>query len=96
LKSEDWVAKRLINLGDRQVEGQTVRFEPKSEPWCEYKCADGTTIRLKVVVSEIVRLDDVFNEDREPVYVVRSANTVSCDVPEGLKHQGPPKGTEIQ
>ena len=68
------MAKKTVNMGGRQVEGESIQFKTIEEPWCAYECADGTKIRIKVVVSEIVRLDGAF-----------SLEVVATEVPDELR-----------
>jgi len=76
-----------INFGGRNVEATEVGFKSLKEEWNEYQADDGTLIRLKVVVSEIIRLDD-YDQDSKPIYVVKSSNVLSSSVPEHLKKGG--------
>ncbi len=70
-----------VKVGGRQVEGRRVQFEAVEEPWTKCKLSDGTIIRLKLVVADIVRLpEDLPGE--EPRYVVKSSNIVAVDEPD--------------
>ncbi len=79
------MAKKTVNMGGRQVEGESIQFKTIEEPWCAYECADGTKIRIKVVVSEIVRLDGAFSLEGDPVYTIKSSNVVATEVPDELR-----------
>jgi hypothetical protein len=59
--------KKLYPYLNRQVPGQAVEFEPASEPWSQYRLADGTEVKVKMVLLNAARLDE-FNEQGEPVY----------------------------
>jgi hypothetical protein len=85
IRAEDPVAKKTVRLGNRQVSGELVPFENREEPWCVYQCSDGTTLRVKLVVSEIVRVDGMYTGEGDPVYVVKSSNVISTEVPEALR-----------
>lgn len=73
-----------INFGGRDVEATEVGFKGTKEEWNEYQTDDGTILRLKVVVSEVYRLDE-YDQDSKPIYVIKSSNVLSSSVPEHLK-----------
>jgi len=76
-----------INFGGRNVEATEVGFKSLKEEWNEYQAEDGSVLRLKVVVSEIYRLDE-YDSDDKPIYVIKSSNVLSSSVPEHLKRGG--------
>lgn len=69
----------------RPIEVDQVEVLEADERWNSYKLADGTTIRVKPVAVSIFRACDLYNEDDEPVYIVRSQNIIAADVPDKLK-----------
>jgi len=82
------VAKKTVQLPDGRVqEGEVVRPSKVEEPWNVYELADGTTLRIKVVVSEIIRLNGEFTPDGDPVYLVKSSNIVSTEAPDKLRRR---------
>lgn len=74
-----------IRLGNEWVEGEELDFEPLRETWNEYRCTDGSYVKLKVVVSKIVKLDRR-NAQGEPVYQVASTNVVAATPPQKDQH----------
>ena len=64
--------------------GEEIEFETEREGWNTYILHDGTRMKLKAVVSNIVRLD-AYKPDGEPIYIINSSNVAAADVPEGLK-----------
>ncbi len=69
-----------LKLGDEWVEGEELDFEPLSERWNEYRCSDGSLVKLRLVVSKIVKLDKR-NPTGEPIYQVMSANVLAVTPP---------------
>jgi len=65
------------------VPGEEVEFETEREGWNTYILHDGTTIKLKAVVTSIIRLD-AWKPDGEPLYLVNSSNVATADVPRQL------------
>jgi len=76
--------KKKFNVGGREIMGQEIAFEGERESWNTYTLDDGTTLRLKCVVSTIVRLDE-YLPNGDPAYWVMATNVVATDVPEQLR-----------
>lgn len=68
-----------------EVEGLEVRFKSVREDWNEYDLEDGSTIRVKLVVSDVIRLNDKYDQEDNPIYVVKSGNMVIVKSPDHLK-----------
>lgn len=68
---------------DRQVQGQTIEFESKGEPWNQYTLEDGTQLKIKVVLLGAVRLDE-YNDHGQPIYQFQLQQLVGADVPPEL------------
>ncbi len=70
-----------VLVDGKPLEGDRVAFEPVEEPWTKCRLPDGTIIRLKLVVADVVRL----REDQpsgEPHYIVKSSNILAIDEPD--------------
>lgn len=74
-----------------QYQGQTAKAIPvevtsSNEPWSSYLLEDGTTVKIRTVVTQIFRLVDHHDNMGNPVYVTQSQNLVaatpSADSPE--------------
>ena len=74
---------------DKLVDAIELDFKTKKEDWNEYEVSDGTTIRLKLVAANIVRVQDRYDNDGNPIYLVKSSNVIGVSVPEHLKKEGP-------
>jgi hypothetical protein len=77
-----------LKVGDRTVAGTLVDFETMREEYNSYKLSDGSTVRMKTVVTNIIRTDE-FAPTGEPIYIVNSQNVVVADVPDELKKPRP-------
>jgi hypothetical protein len=73
-----------LKVGDKSIEGTLVDFETVREEYNSYKLSDGSMIRMKTVVTNIIRTEE-FTPTGEPIYVVNSQNVLVADVPDGLK-----------
>jgi hypothetical protein len=66
------------------AEGEDVDFKEVKEYWNVYKLKDGTTLKVKLVLIGVKRLEK-HNPDGSPIYVIQSQNIVrAVDVPEEL------------
>jgi hypothetical protein len=81
-------ARRKITFQGQEVWAEEIDFEVEKEPWNSYILHDGTQLRMKTVVSEVARLEGMFNQDGDPIYLVKTSNVVSAVVPENLKKRG--------
>lgn len=77
--------KRRINFKGREVDGTPVTATQSSEYWNQYLLDDGSIIRMKLVATEFARVDGEYDNEGNPVYVIRSTNVVACQAPEELR-----------
>lgn len=76
---------KIIHEG-KEIEGEELEFETEKEAWNIYKIEDGTTIKMKLIVSNIFRAKDIIvKETGEPLYVVRHGPVIIPNVPDELK-----------
>ena len=61
----------------RQVEGTPVDFLTRKEDFNEYQLDDGRTLRIKMVVTRIIKLGGETAPDGNPVYFIQSQNVVA-------------------
>ncbi len=76
-------AKRTVRHGQEMVDGEEVDFEPLAERWNEYRLSDGSLLKMKLVVTKVIRLDK-WNDQGEPIYLISSNNVISASVPPQL------------
>ncbi len=65
-------------------EGVSVSVEESIEHWTIIKLEDGTTIRMKPVATDVVRLVGEYDNEGQPVYLVKSANILTLRIPIAL------------
>lgn len=78
--------KKMYPFGNQQVAGEEIEFETEKESFNTYILHDGTRLKLKAVVGQIIRLD-AYNANGEPLYLVNASNVVVADVPDSLKRK---------
>lgn len=83
----------------RLVEAEEVDFETESEPWVVAKLKDGTTLRIRVNITKIIRTEYHDPLTGEPAYIVQSQTQMRTQVPNNLrkfeKKAQPPTGQEV-
>ena len=66
-------------------EAELIEVTTSSEPWSTYLLADGTTMKQKVVLSEVWRVIDEYDNEGNPVYLLKSNGIINIQPPEDLK-----------
>lgn len=67
------------------LEAEEVDFAEEEEHWNVYQLADGTTLKVKLILQGVKRTKR-FNPDGVPLYLINSQNIVrTLNVPESLK-----------
>jgi hypothetical protein len=80
--------KRIVDYLGRKVEGEVVEFDPVPESWTNYKLADGTMLKIKVSLLDVVRLINEFHpQTGDPVYVFAAQQITNINSPENLKQK---------
>jgi len=73
---------------DQDIEATVVSFDVKEEPWSSYHLSDGSTIRLKTVVTEVLRAEGVHSDNGDPLYVVNTKHMVTLlNTPDHLRKE---------
>ena len=66
-------------------DAELVPVEESTERWTIIQLEDGTTIRLKPVITDVVRVPGQYDNEGQPMYIVKSANIMSVVAPESLR-----------
>jgi len=67
-------------------EGEEVDFENEQEHWNVYKLSDGTTLKVKLVLVNVVRSRDQHDALGNPIYGITSQNIIKVmNAPEKLR-----------
>jgi hypothetical protein len=81
--------KRKITLPTgEEVEADVIGYRANVEHWNEYLLDDGTVVRLKPVVTEVLRLEGQYDQHGNPGYIIQSTNVTAVDAPEELRRGG--------
>lgn len=65
-------------------EGTEVGFRPEGEYFNEYLLDDGTVLRTKNVLVEVIRLDGVYDDEGKPIYAMKSNAVMVVSPPDHL------------
>jgi len=74
-----------VNLGGELVDAVRVGFTPIREEWNEYKLDDGTILKIKLVLVDVLRTEKHDPITGDPHYIAKSVNIVTAIVPSELK-----------
>lgn len=66
-------------------EATIIGFREGGEHWNEYLLEDGTVLRLKMIVGEVVRIDDMYDGDGNPMYLTKAQSVVMVNAPDELR-----------
>jgi len=79
--------RRTVNFQGQQVEAEVIEFEPDREQWSTYILSDGTSIKIKPVVAEILRVNGQFGPNGDPIYMVQAQQILHVSAPDNLRKQ---------
>lgn len=69
--------KISLTLPDGQTKvGVDVAIEESNERWSDLKLQDGTTMRVKFSIIQMVRVDGEYDPDGNPMYIVKGTPTI--------------------
>lgn len=78
---------RKINFQGQVVDAEVIEFEPDREQWSTYILQDGTALKIKAVMAEVLRLHGVFAPNGDPIYMVQAQQIVHVNAPDALRKQ---------
>jgi hypothetical protein len=86
------VAERKVKVQNpttgQTTDGFEVPVEESNERWSEFKLEDGTTLKAKMTLINIVRVPDAFDQMGNPMYVINATPTFAIvDVSEKLRRK---------
>lgn len=66
-----------VNYNGKEVEAKPIDFIERKESWNEYQLTDGKIIKIKLVVTRVLKLDTEVDKEGNPIYVINSTNVVA-------------------
>ncbi len=64
---------------------EEVEFESDRESWNEYALHDGTKLKIKAVLAEVLRVEGMYAPNGDPVYIVNASPVIVTISPDNLK-----------
>ncbi len=77
--------RRQVNFQGRMVNAEVVDFEADKEQWSTYIIHDGSSLKVKAVVTEVARLEGVYDQKGDPVYLIQASQIMHVNAPETLR-----------
>src|SRR2546428_13300537 len=87
------MVKIISPVTQRQVEAEQIDFEAKAEPWSTYELTDGTTLKVRVNLTGVLRIEGEDDQSGNPIYVVSSQTVILANAPKKIR--GTPTGGAV-
>lgn len=79
--------KEKFNLHGKLIDATLMPVTQTVEHFNEYLLDDGSVVRVKCVLKKMLKLDGIFDAERNPVYVAQTQNILTASCPEAVKHK---------
>ncbi len=66
---------------------EEVEFEAEKEGWNTYILHDGTTLKLRTLLAEVLKVEGEYAPDGNPVYFVNASTVLNTNAPENLRRK---------
>ena len=77
--------KTKVLINNQWVLATRVPVRSTQEGWSEYLLEDGSVVRVKIVVTEVAKVDDMYEPDGTPVYSTKWNIVLAVTAPPELK-----------
>ena len=77
--------KIVVTAGQPPKDAELIDIVKADERWSTYDLDDGTQIRTRPAVIEMWRVVNEFDNEGNPIYVLKAQNIMSVIAPDGLK-----------
>jgi hypothetical protein len=74
--------------GGPEKDAQLIDIQQSNEHWNNYLLGDGTVLKMKLVATEVWRIEGEWDPEGNPIYVVKSSNVVTVNPSEELRKKG--------
>ena len=82
-----------IEYEGKPVEADEIDIVSESTPWHVFKLEDGTEVRVKTLLSKIVRVRNKFHDDGRPIYFLNVGPAMLVESPQSLYDPSRPQVT---
>jgi len=80
------MSSRKVNFQGQIRDAVSVDFEAEKETFSTYILHDGSSLKLKAVLTEVMRVEGVFSPNGDPVYMIQAAQIMSVSAPDSLRN----------
>lgn len=81
--------RTTVRLPDgRELPAIELGFQTGGEHWNEYMLDDGSVIKVKLVITNVVRVEDEYDANGLPLYIAQSTNVMAVSAPDELRKKG--------
>ena len=84
--------RRIQGSDGREHEAEPIGFRASGEHFNEYLLDDGSVLRIKLVLTEVLRMSGMYDRYGNPAYLARCAEVMAVDAPEHLMEGGDANG----
>jgi len=78
-------SKIKIDYNGQPANAENVEVKQSSERWNEYLVGDGSVLKMKLVLTNVIRVDGQYDSIGNPIYMVNSTNALSVNAPGELR-----------
>jgi hypothetical protein len=74
--------RTILGPDGQEHEAEPIGFRTSGEHFNEYLLDDGTVLRIKLVLTEVVKVKDMYDRYGNPAYLMRYQEVTAVDVPD--------------
>ena len=79
--------RRKVNINGQMRDATIVDFEADKESFSTYILHDGSTLKIKAVLTEVFRIEGLFAPNGDPMYGVQAQQVVAVVAAESLRRK---------
>lgn len=79
--------KTIIKWSGKEVAAEEMEFKAINENWNEYELEDGSRIKIKLVCGKIIKIENEYDDDGNPVYRLLSTNVLTVTSPSEIRRK---------
>lgn len=83
--SKKKAAKKFPTLDSILDSGTPVGIQAAREEWSEYILEDGTKLRVRPILAEVLRVKGQYTPDGNPLYLTKASVVLSAQSPKKLR-----------
>ena len=77
--------KIKVNYQGQEAWAERIPIRAAHENWNDYILDDGTTIKIKLVATDVLRVEGHYDGEGSPIYLMKTTNVISAIAPEELR-----------